>query len=232
MKIETIEKLWSFYRHKIDIYDFEKWIYLNNDLEIEIGNEKYLELISLSYKNKNDYGKIVKIVKSIIENYDYKCSCVKLYSRDIIGMGSEDEIFMDKFIHIKDRGQDYWWLYLSQCTVCNKYWLVAQEERHNDDYHLLKLTTDEAKNILENDNWPHEFDKYENLLILSKNAGHSVRFVDPLNSSMVYTVIDLAKNKPNINVIEIAELLNIDNEIALELSKIAMQKENVNINFK
>ena len=139
MTNETLNKLWSFYRYKVAINEFEKWIYSNKALESEIGNEKYLELITLNYKDKNDVKEIRNIIKILIENFDYKCSCVKLSSIDIIGMGSEQDSYMDTFTRIKDRGDKYWWLHLSQCSVCKTYWLIAQEERHNDDYHLLKL---------------------------------------------------------------------------------------------
>ncbi len=229
MTNETLNILWSFHRLKTTKSDFENWIYSNPDLESELGYEKYLELVSLDFKNKNDDEKIRNIVKSTIKNLEYKCSCVKLDSIDIIGMGSDQQSYLDTFEQIKERGEKYWWLYMSQCNVCKTYWLIAQEERQNDDFHLLKLNQDQVKNITDQNIWPKDFDEYENLLILSKKVGHSVRFIDPLNSSMIYTVIDLVKNRPDINSKEISDLLNLDIETANEISKIAMDKENIKI---
>ena len=229
MTYKTLNKLWSFHRLKITNCDFENWIYSKPGLESELGYDIYLELVSFNFKNKNDDERLRNLVENILNEYDYtyKCSCVKLDSIDIIGMGSDEHFFLDTFKQVKKRGEKYWWLYMSQCEICKTYWLIAQEERQNDDLHLLKLNQEQAKNISEQNIWPNDFDEYENLLILSKKAGHSVRFDDPINSSMVFTVIDLVKNRPNINSREISDLLNLDLETANEIFKFAMIKAKI-----
>ncbi|MCC7025921.1 MAG: hypothetical protein IT265_03120 [Saprospiraceae bacterium] len=229
MTNDSINKFWALFRFKISIREFEKWVYSNANLETELGSENYLELISLNFKDKGDEGIIRNLIETIIKDLEYKCSCVKLSSIDTIGMGLDQDDFIGTFEQIKERGSKYWWLYMSKCKICKTYWLIAQEERHNDDFHLLKLNKEQISNILYNNVWPNEFDNYEDLLILSKNAGHSVRFMDPLNSSMIYTVTELAKNRPNINTKEISELLNIELEVANQIAKKAMEKENLEI---
>ena len=229
MTNDTLSKFWSFNRLKINIEEFESWIYSNSELEAELGSEKYLELVSLNFKSKIDGEKIRTIVEEILNQIEYSCSCVKLYSIDIIGMGSDQQSFMDSFKQTKERGGKYWWLYMSQCNICKTNWLIALEERQNDVFLLLKLNQEQVTQIIDQNIWPTEFDEYENLLKLSKEAGHKVRFVDPLNSSMVDTIIDLVKNRPNINSKEIANLLSIKLDLANELTKIAMARENVKI---
>lgn len=226
MTNETINKLWSFHRLKITNIEFENWVFSNPNLESELGDNTYLELVSFNFRNKNEDGKLRILVESIINELEYKCSCIKLNPIDIIGMGSDQQFYMDTFKQVRERDDKYWWLYMSQCEVCKTFWLVAQEERQNDDFHLLKLNQKQAENIYKYNIWPKDFDDYENLLILSRNAGHSVRFVDPVNSSMVFTIKELVKNRPSISLNEISELLNVDLETAIEIYKVAMIKAN------
>ena len=224
MTNEILSKLWTFHRLKISIADFERWVYVTSQLEFELGSERYLELISLNFKSKIDEEQIRNIISEAINSIEYQCSCIKLFQIDIVEMGIDQDNFIGTFERIKERGGKYWWLYMSQCSICKTNWLIAQEERHNDDFHLLRLNQDQVKLIHNKNVWPTEFDDYENLLILSKKAGHSVRFIDPLNSSMIYTVDDLIRNRPNINSEEIANFLNVELEVANKLLKKVKRK--------
>ena len=128
-----------------------------------------------------------------------------------------DNIF--SLIKLKDRGNNIWWLYLSQCEICKEYWLVAQEERHNDCFCLKRLDNETAIKILNDNIWPSIFDKYEYLLQIEMEAGKSVRFWDPLNSSLKYTIEDLTIEHPGIKLSWIAKLLNIDINLAKDIAK-------------
>ena len=147
-------------------------------------------------------------------------------------MGSEENSYLDHIERIKDRGDKFWWLHLSCCKKCNQYWLIAQEERHNDVYCLKRLTQSQGSEILSKNEWPKCFDSYGRLLKIGKDYGHRVEFVDPLNSSLVFTVIDLAKEHPNIGISELCKLLNVDKELAIALSEKALKTEKIEIDFK
>ena len=78
---------------------------------------------------------------------------------------------------------------------------------------------------------PSYFDRYKTLLQIGRDAGRSVRFIDPLNSSMRFTVADLAKEQPGIGLSELASLLSVEVKIARILAKQAVVADGVDIRF-
>lgn len=96
---------------------------------------------------------------------------------------------------------------------------------------MRRLESGEAQGILEG-RWPADFDKYATLLRLGREAGRSVRFVDPLNSSLVRTIADLARESPGIELREIADLLNLDLALARELAEMAIRDEGIDVNLE
>ncbi|MBI3761530.1 MAG: hypothetical protein HY260_06665 [Chloroflexi bacterium] len=110
------------------------------------------------------------------------CGCAAVGAIGAIDMGDTAET-VDHFDRIRERGEPYWWLYAARCKVCNTHWLVAQEERQNDVILIRRLTADELAQITVSGNWPTDFDLYETLLRLGREAGHTVRWADPINDS-------------------------------------------------
>ena len=121
---------------------------------------------------------------------------------------------------VRDRGEPYWWLYAARCQSCGSPWLVAQEERQNDVILLHRLSNEELAVIVNDARWPDTFDLYETLLRLGRAAGHSVLWPDPLgDSSLEWTMADLARQRPGISVEELAELLQLDIATAAALAE-------------
>jgi hypothetical protein len=54
------------------------------------------------------------------------------------------------------------WLSLARCKECGQAWYVATDTV-DDDYRMLRLTDEQAQDILQNDKWPIVFDDYENV---------------------------------------------------------------------
>ncbi len=130
------------------------------------------------------------------------------------------------------RGPPIWWLALFTCGACAQGWLVAQEERQNDIFCLRRLGPDTVSNILAASAWPDEFDKYENLLLVGRRAGRSVRFLDPLgSSSLALTMADLARDRPGITLSELCTLLNLERDVAMELAQAVVAEQHVEITF-
>ena len=78
----------------------------------------------------------------------------------------------------RSRGEPWWWLWCGECSRCGQWWLVGQEERQNDVYCLRRLDADEVNELLQNNVWPSDFDRYESLLRLGRDAGVMFRFAD------------------------------------------------------
>lgn len=126
---------------------------------------------------------------------------------------------LDHFERVRHRGQPYWWL-------------MAQEERHNDVFLLRRLTGEQMRRVVEEDDWPPDFDRYETLLRLGREAGHRVVFVDPVgDSSLAWSMRDLALERPGIQVSELAALLNLGTKTATTIAREAVIKHGVEIVF-
>ena len=131
---------------------------------------------------------------------------------------------------VRDRGEPYWWLYAAKCQLCEQPWLVAQEERQNDVILLHRLSSAELASIANDGPWPDTFDLYETLLRLGRAAGHSVSWPDPLgDSSLEWTIADLARQRPGITTEELAELLELDVETTETIAERARLRHNVSI---
>ncbi|HEY6070798.1 MAG TPA: hypothetical protein VIU85_05420 [Chthoniobacterales bacterium] len=52
------------------------------------------------------------------------------------------------------------WLHLEHCRVCGQYWFIA-EDTVDDDIYFHRLSSEEARNIIERDQWPTTFDSKE-----------------------------------------------------------------------
>jgi hypothetical protein len=156
---------------------------------------------------------------------------VTLPDTAVIDMGDPGDA-MRSFVEVVLRGDPYWWLGMSRCTACQTAWLVAQEERQNDVYILRRLTRAESNSVVNANRWPNYLDLYATLLRLGRAAGHSAQFVDPVgDSSLAWTMADIARAEPDIALSELAKLLNLDYETAEIIAEQARLKDGVRITF-
>ncbi|QGN55608.1 hypothetical protein [Novosphingobium sp. Gsoil 351] len=125
-----------------------------------------------------------------------------------MGIGLNELVFAS-FKQTARHGGDQWWLYVSTCLACRQSWMVAQDERIYDNFYLRRLTASVVKEIEAFDLWPEEFLTYERVLALGKATGISWRFDDPQCPALVDTAEDLRRERPDITVEEIANLLAI-----------------------
>ena len=133
------------------------------------------------------------------------CRCALFRDLDV------DEFHADspvrRFEALKKRGLPMWWLTLGRCADCGQHWLVAQEERLNDIYVLMRTTDEAAAAILARDDWPDTLSTYEELLHIGKVNGHAARYANP--SELWPVAIDLVGQRPTITAHEFASLSNI-----------------------
>jgi hypothetical protein len=228
-----IENIWRFIRGDMKVQEFEQWVYFENSLEKMLGKTLYFETISVKYSDKDALHKIKELLSEYARQATpLQCKCVQLLDMAVVATGEESKAVFQYMEEVTRRGEPFWWLSLEHCRECHQWWLVASEERHNDVYCLRRLDRQTADEILNENSWPDCFDRYETLLRLGYDTGRSVRFVDPMDSSMAWTIADLAKERPGITISEIAKLLNLDMELAKDLAKKAVRNEGVKINFE
>jgi hypothetical protein len=224
--------VWEFVRGDMTISVFEKELYSSNQYEKYFGQTFYLEVISNDFRNSDSTFQLKqKLAEYQRKVHTTNCKCVELKNLAVLDM-FHDEKYFDTFQTVLKRGQPLWWLYLSCCEKCNQYWLVAQEERHNDIYCLCRLNNIVAEKIISENIWPSIFDRFEDLLKIGLEAGKSVRFLDPLNdSSLAVTMEDVANANPGIKLSYIAKLLILDIDTAALVAKSVIAKKNVNISL-
>ena len=211
--------MWQFIRGDLPVQDFEKWLYASGDFEAAAGEEFYLEVISTNFKaNSEVYMLKEKLEGFIRERLPLSCECIALSNLAITDMGSEKEARVwETLEEVKVYGEARWWLALYKCKKCGQYWLVAQESRQNDIHCYKRLNIGDAEKIIENNEWPKYFETLEELFVIGRDNNRSFRFVEPLDSSLVYSVQDLLKIRPDISLLEIASLLNIDECLAAQI---------------
>jgi hypothetical protein len=230
----ALSDLWRFIRGDADIAVVEQWIYARSDeLESRLGKQAALEVLAADYRSPEAVARVRELLREYAERVsELECRCVTLPNVAIIDMGEESEPVLATIEDRRSRGERFWWLWCGECTRCRQWWLVAQEERQNDVFCLRRLADAEASALIEQDIWPPDFDSYEALLRLGFNAGKSVRFAEPEEAkSLRWTIVDLAKARPGVRVSELAELLNLDIDMAETLAKRAVQDEGVVIEF-
>lgn len=223
-------RIWCFVRGDVEPRDFESWICENHSAQQYLGADLYLETISADFRSADVVDRLRDRLRDQARSaWPQDCRCIELSDLAVVDMGKHEEIFLS-IREVKWRGQPQWWLWLGDCTACNQGWLVAQEERQNDIFCMRKLVESEARAVIDENRWPSDFDTYEALLGIGLNAGRSVRFVNPLeSSSLSSTIEDLAHNRPGICVSEIACLLNIHNDLARTLAQRVVAQAGVSI---
>jgi len=139
------------------------------------------------------------------------CLCTTLPDLAVVRMGWDglDERIFATIDVVCHHGGNQWWLHLDRCNACGQHWMVAQEERIYDDYYLRRLGPEAAREITDEGRWPDEFITYERVLRIGRTLSGAYTYLDPLSPALIDTVRDLRLARPDINVLEIADLLGI-----------------------
>jgi hypothetical protein len=134
------------------------------------------------------------------------------------GDGFDERLFAS-IDRVRDHGEEKWWLYFSRCRLCGQNWLVAQEERIFDVYLLRRLDGAQADSIIRDGHWPVEFLTYGDVLVVGRSFYEPARFFELLSPSLVFTVEDLLKQRPDISASEVGYLIGLsDREAAYLMS--------------
>lgn len=150
----------------------------------------------------------------------HSCHCSALTDFALVGMGDANELDKRVFASLDlvlNYGGEKWWLYVSRCSVCLQYWMIAQEERIHDNFFFKRIDPETFLAIVETSDWPSDFMQYEELLRLARDAGHVTIYLDPRSIALVETVNELRTARPDISPDEVAFLLSISTKQALKL---------------
>lgn len=229
---DVLAHIWRFVRGDTPVPKFEEWCHETAALEQVLGKALYMQLISTRFGDPEELHRMRSRLRDFAQlKSELRCQCVTVADRDIIDMGERNEFFAT-LDERKKRGKPWWWLHLEVCRVCGQGWLVAQEERQNDIFCLRRLDEQTVAAVIERSEWPPDFDRYETLLRMGSDAGRAVTFLDPIgDSSLKWTIADLAQERPGISVSELCDLLNIEREIAETIAWKVVAEQSAKIRF-
>jgi hypothetical protein len=187
-------------------------------LKALLGKDLHWSLASASYRDRDEVWKVRKSLAARLE-LQKQCECPTIGDLAAVPMGGNDldERIFATLERLKDHGGGLWWLYLSKCDVCGQHWMVAQEERIFDEYFLRRLDAVEARQISAEGRWPAEFLTYERVLKLGRELSQPCVFLETLSPSLVWTAKELRKERPDITVEEIADLVGVTPKHAARL---------------
>lgn len=230
---EHSETIWRFLRGDMPAGEFESWLYATPGLEEFLGAELHFQSISVVFDRVEEVETLLRELTRHMRSLGPRpCRCLEIPDRAVLTLGFESEPLMSTFVELKRAGPPHWWLSCKRCRECGSTWLVGCDERVHDAYCLRRLDEAGADRLLQAGMWPVEFDRFEVLLQLARDARKMARFMEPLQSHALYcTVVDLAVARPGIRTGELAELLNLDLETAAVIARRAVAGEEVAIAF-
>ena len=96
-------KFYDTLNHKINISDFEQWVYETKALESELPEEDYIELISINFKDKYVLNELKKVVGKYIQHGEFETKRVSKMLESIINRDERcaDSIYMTYDLYCK-----------------------------------------------------------------------------------------------------------------------------------
>lgn len=227
-----LARLWEFVRGDLEARDFERWCYHEDTAETILGPTFQGLLNDTDFRDVVAIDKLRVWVESTLRaRPNQVCFCLSVSNLGVVDMGAHQDVFAS-LQEVAVRGAPRWWLWAARCNACNQGWLIGSEERQNDVYCLRRISPETLSDIMERDQWPADFDRYETLLQIGRAAGRAVRFIEPLSSgSLVATIEDLARERPGIALSELAGLLNLELETARTIAIAIAGKERLAVDL-
>ena len=157
-EIETT--IWKFVREDLAPATFEQWVYAHPELEEFFGEEFYLGLISSGFVQERHLYELRESLRDWMEaNTAPICDCVtwrthQVLAAIIVGFMSGQQYLSEKFETLKRQDGER---SLIACCACKQHWYLGIDEVYVD-HHLLRLSDGQVDNILQNNEWPENFD--------------------------------------------------------------------------
>ena len=219
--------LWAFARRDFVPSEFEQWFLGQEGLEDLLGTDLHWSLTEGDYRDS-------EVVRNLREGLERvlppaaACHCHRFRDVDHVPMGGEvdeddkfwsDRVFATFEVEIP-HSAPHWWRDLQKCTICGTKWLVAQEERIFDEWFIARVSDGEFA-LTKEGCWPDRFTTYYDVLEVGRRLSTPCVFLDSCADSLIWTVEDLLREKPQIEKREIAHLLGVSERNAARLIKAA-----------
>lgn len=222
---ENVElKFYEVLKHKISIQDFEQWVYESKELEGELPEDSYIDLISLNFKSKYILNNLENVIGRFVDNGKFEIKRIKNYLKSIIDRDENCaesiemtyELYCSGYAFLRRLGLTYG--LLISCPPAGNY-----EKLWNE---ISKA----EQEVLLNKLYPEIIEDAKNALSWIENG--KIVFKDTSNELGDYEYDDL-RTQEEINQGEI-EIINLDKEKqqAGTNTSNAMAGEQENLTFK
>lgn len=221
MDKEINSALWRFIRRDTSVSAFEAWVYAHEAaLSTALGPELHFRLLEMNYADRNQVEDMREQLEAHLRPA-LTCECLAVADEDVIPMGGSgrDGRFFASVNESAKPAEDLWWLWLGRCQTCHTDWLIAQEERIYDDFFVVRLTPETANSIRNDAQWPQRWLTYEGVLRTGRALSRPCRFLDYMAPSLLWTVEDLRRARPDITTADMADLLGIDDSHVKDILK-------------
>lgn len=210
--------LWAFVRGDFEPNAFESWYFEQERIEAVLGEELHLDLLSADYRDERDA--VPQLRNRLASHLEptRKCECPKVKDLSAVPMGGDfyfERVF-EPLVTELEYGEAKWWLYISTCSICQTHWLVAQDDRIYDDFFMQRITPHEVDKAKAG-KWPSTFSSYESVLSLGRKVSNPPIFFEKYAGSLIWTVQDLRRERPDIGASEIAFLLGLSDKHTAKL---------------
>jgi len=102
-------------KQKITLLDFEQWVYKTDELEHELPDDVYIDLISLNFKGKFAHDELAEIISSFVKYGEFEIKRLEKYLISIISRDSNCaesiemtyDLYCDGYVFLRRLGLVY-----------------------------------------------------------------------------------------------------------------------------
>ena len=214
-----LDCFWRFARGDMEASEFENWLYSNEGTQLALGEDPYLNAISVDYRDGQRVADFrAELRKSLPHPADCECHTISDWGLVILGQWSPDN-----FEVVQRETSSPYWLHSLVCKECQTRWTVAEDSRIYDVWIVVRVASFDMAKV----------NSYSGLLSLAVSSGAMVRYDDPIHSIELPAAIEeLAREKPGISLTELTGLLPVDREIVDHHARDVIAKSRVSIDLE
>jgi hypothetical protein len=158
---DELTLLWRFARGDMPAQDFERTLYDSPSIEAHTGRDLYLDLLATNFSDTRAMADRRYELHKHLDQRQRFCECitVKDHSEILWCLPVEQIPELATLEILRSRTP---WLHLERCRVCDQHWYVA-EDTVDDRIQFYRLSAEDARDIVERDDWPATFDSFDHV---------------------------------------------------------------------
>lgn len=214
-----LETVWRFARGDMPASEFEDWLYAHAQAELQLGEDAYLEAISLDYRNTRQVAEFrSKLGRCLPRTSECRCEAIPDWGLVTLGRWTSEG-----FEHIEQQEHTPYWLQAMICKTCKTHWIVGQDNIIYDVWIVVRATCRDISRIK----------TYRGLLSQAIRSGAMVGYEHPMQSvELPWAIKELAQETPGISVTEMTALLPADREVVMHHARAVLSQGDVSIDLE